>query len=40
MISFESKNVFTDAPLDKTIDFILKKYIMKRKSKQTFPKGS
>ena len=37
MISFDI-NLFTNVPLDKTIDFILKKYMRKRKSKQTFPK--
>ena len=40
MISFDLKSLFTIVPLDKTIEFILKKVYekkKKKKSKQTFP---
>ena len=38
MISFESKNLFTNAPLDKTIDFILKKVYHEKKIQTNIPK--
>ena len=36
MISLDVKNLLVNVPLDKTIDYILKRYTVKRKSKQTF----
>ena len=40
MILFDVKSLFTNVPLEETIDIILTRFMMKRKLKQTFLKIS